>query len=178
MAHLKSKILLLPGLWNSGEQHWQSHWEKTYGFERVLQDDWETPICDNWIATIDKAVMQNDLNNVILVGHSLACATVGFWAKKYRRVIKGALLVAPSDTESPIYPNCTTGFQPMPTWKLPFKSIVVASTNDEYVSTKRAKFFANIWGSDYYEVGDLGHINSAANLELWEKGFSILKTLD
>ena len=35
-------ILLVPGLWNSGPEHWQSYWERERtDCRRVLQKDWE-----------------------------------------------------------------------------------------------------------------------------------------
>ncbi|MCC6462466.1 MAG: alpha/beta hydrolase [Saprospiraceae bacterium] len=173
-----SKIFLHPGLYNSGEQHWQTHWENTYGFERIRQDDWQTPVCADWIARLDDVLCREDLRQVIVVGHSLACATIGYWAQHYQRVIKGALLVAPSDTEAPSYPEGTTGFRPMPTGRLPFPSIVVTSADDPYVSPARARQFADAWGSAYVELDGLGHINSDSNLGNWDVGAGLLAQLD
>jgi len=143
----KSVIILVPGLGNSGEQHWQSYWEKTYHFRRVNQQDWETPDLQDWLETLDNTVTEYNLADVILVGHSLACATIAAWAAKYRRSIKAALLVAPADTEAPDFPNVTTNFTPMSVQKLAFPSVVVASTDDEYVTLERAEYFAECWGS-------------------------------
>jgi uncharacterized protein len=171
------KVFTVPGLYNSGPQHWQTHWEKEYGFTRIEQKEWETPVCDDWLQTIDEAVTKYRLNDVILIGHSLACCTIVRWAEKYKRVIKGALLVGPSDVEAPSYPPGTKGFSPMPTFKLPFPSIVIASSNDEYVTMERAKEFAANWGSELINAGDLGHINSSSNLGNWPFGYSILKKL-
>jgi uncharacterized protein len=173
-----STIFLLPGLYNSGPQHWQTHWETEYGLIRIDQKDWETPVCEDWINTIDATTSQQNLSDVILIGHSLACCTVVHWANKFNRKIKGALLVGPSDVDAPSYPTGTTGFMPMPLNKLPFPSIVVASNNDEYVSIERAKYFANCWGSEFNNIGDYGHINSASNLGLWPQGYTLLKKLD
>ena len=171
------KVFTVPGLYNSGPQHWQTHWEKEYGFTRIEQKEWETPVCDDWLQTIDKAVTKYLLDSVILIGHSLACCTIVRWAEKYKRVIKGALLVGPSDVEAPSYPPGTKGFSPMPTFKLPFPSIVIASSNDEYVTMERAKEFAANWGSELINAGDLGHINSSSDLGNWPFGYSILKKL-
>ena len=178
MIPFQSKILLHPGLWNSGPAHWQSHWENTYGFERIIHANWDTPVCAEWVDHLDEIVQKNDPENLILVGHSLACATIVFWAKKYNRRIKAALLVAPSDTEGPAYPDCTTGFQPMPLHPLPFRSIVVNSTDDVYVSPQRARQFAAAWGSELVEVDHCGHINSDSNLGLWPFGMDLLMKLD
>jgi uncharacterized protein len=174
----KSTLYLLPGLYNSGPQHWQTHWEAEYGCIRIGQKNWETPVCEDWINTIDATISQQNLSDVILVGHSLACCTVVHWANKFNRSIKGALLVAPSDVDAPSYPTGTTGFMPMPLTKLPFPSIVVASHNDEYVRIERAQYFANCWGSDFYNIGNYGHINSSSNLGLWPEGYALLKKLE
>lgn len=170
-------IFTLPGLYSSGPDHWQTHWEKAYGYIRIEQQEWEKPVCDDWLGTIDKAVCRYSLPDVILAGHSLACCTIVKWAEKYGRVIKGALLVSPSDTEAPSYPQGTTGFTPMPSYRLPFPSITVASTNDEYVTLGRAGAFADAWGSELVVPGPLGHINSSSNLGLWPQGHDWLMRL-
>ncbi|MGZ3752127.1 MAG: RBBP9/YdeN family alpha/beta hydrolase, partial [Mucilaginibacter sp.] len=103
MTHFNSTILIHPGLGSSGPQHWQSLWEKEFGFQRIEQQDWETPICADWITTINDYVSKYEPQNVILVGHSLACTAIAYWAQQYNIRIKGALLVAPSDTEADTY---------------------------------------------------------------------------
>ena len=171
------KIFTVPGLYNSGPQHWQTHWENELGFTRIEQQNWETPVCMDWLKTIDAAIMQYPLNKVILIGHSLACCTIVRWAQQYNRLIKGALLVGPSDVDAPSYPPGTTGFAPMPLNKLPFPSIVVASSNDEYVTLERAEHFADSWGSELINAGNLGHINSSSTLGNWPFGISLLQKL-
>jgi len=171
-------ILIHPGLGNSGPQHWQSIWEKQFNFTRVEQQDWETPVCSDWIKTLNDYVKRYDPANVILVGHSLACAAIAYWAGQYNIGIKGALLVAPSDTEADSYPTGTSGFAPMPLGKLPFKSITVISNNDFYVTPERAHLFADSWGSEVVSIGDAGHINVSANYGDWNEGLDLLKKLD
>jgi len=173
-----STVLILPGLGNSGDGHWQTLWQNNHGFERVEQRSWDAPVCDEWITTIDAAVTKHDLQNVILVAHSLANTTVAAWAKKYNRVIKGALLVAPSDTEADTYPPGTTGFKPMILDKLPFPSIVIASDDDYYVTLDRAEYFAACWGSQLINIGSAGHINVAAGFGHWNDGLQYLHMLE
>ncbi len=91
--------------------------------------------------------------------------------------IGGALLVAPSDTESANYPSTAKGFSPIPLAQLPFTPIVVASSNDPYVTLERAQQFAQAWGSDFVSIGAKGHINSSSHLGLWEQGLSLLATI-
>lgn len=174
---MPAPVLILPGLYNSGPQHWQSHWEAAHpDFKRVAQADWETPDCGDWVSNLDMAIAQCT-EPPVLVGHSLACTLIGKWAEQHQRPIKGALLVGPSDIEAPSYPSGTTGFGKMVTLRLPFPTIVVASSNDEYVTLARAHEFACNWGSDLVEVGPLGHINSSSNLGMWPEGFALLEKL-
>jgi uncharacterized protein len=174
-----SKIFMLPGLGNSGEQHWQSQWEKQFPeLERLNHTDWDTPVCDLWTAEIDKKVMEYNPLDVILVAHSLSCSTVVQWVKKYNRTIKAALLVGPSDTEAPSYPAGTTGFTPVPLIKLPFRTVVIASSDDFYVTVERARLFADCWGSEFINIGNAGHINVVSGYGKWPEGLKYLKMLD
>ncbi len=169
--------LILPGLYDSGPEHWQSHWQRSdASCRRVRHDDWETPERRDWVATLDSAIAAIE-GEILLVAHSTACALVAFWAAEHQRPIRGALLVGPSDTEAPSYPVGPTGWQPMPLWRLPFPSIVVASSNDEYVALDRAEQFARAWGSRFVNAGALGHINSASGLGDWPMGRALLASL-
>ena len=168
---------ILPGLNNSGPQHWQTRWEELYGFTRIQQQDWDTPVKDDWVHTINEVIAPFPPGQVILIGHSLACATIAHWAHRYQRAIKGALLVAPSDVEAPTYPPGTQGFTPMPLQPFPFPSLVVASDNDYYVTPERATLFATHWGSRYVPIGNRGHINAASHLGDWPEGYQLLQTL-
>jgi len=174
----QSTILILPGLGNSGPKHWQSLWQKEHNFTRIEQKDWDTPVCTDWIETINIEIKKHNPQEVILVGHSLACTTIAYWAQKFNIKIKGALLVAPSDTEADSYPAGTTGFTPVPLIKLPFNTITVISTNDFYVTTTRAEQFATAWGSKIANIGDAGHINVSSGFGEWEQGLHLLKKLD
>lgn len=169
----------IPGLGNSGPDHWQTFFEKNNdNFQRINQQEWDAPNCSNWIETIDKALAPYDPSTVVLIGHSLGCSTIAHWAVKYKRKIKGALLVAPSDLEAPQYTFPATGFAPIPLAKIPFKTIVVASADDPWISLERAEYFASYWGSQFINIGNAGHINTASGHKEWKEGLAILKTLD
>jgi hypothetical protein len=173
-----TNYFIVPGLGNSGEEHWQTYFENSSdNFKRINQTNWDSPNCDDWIETIDLALSGTDLSAVVLIGHSLGCSTIAHWANRYKRIIKGAFLVAPSDLEAPNYNFPTTGFAPIPLNKLPFKSIVVASSNDIWVSLERATEFANAWGSELINIGDAGHINVSSGFGQWNEGIEFLKKL-
>jgi predicted alpha/beta hydrolase family esterase len=174
----QSNILLIPGIGNSGLQHWQTIWGRKYGFARVKQQQWETPACADWVSTLNTYVQKYDTNNLILVAHSAACAALVRWVQQYNVKVKGALLVAPADADAATFPEGATGFSPVPLVKLPFPSIVVASTNDQFVTLERAQQFAAAWGSEFVNIGDAGHINVASGYGEWDAGLDLLKRLD
>jgi predicted alpha/beta hydrolase family esterase len=169
---------IVPGLGNSGPQHWQTYFEETLeNIQRINQQEWDAPDCRDWMANIDEALANYDLSTVVLIGHSLGCTTIARWAKESGKIIKGALLVAPSDIENPVYTFPATGFTPIPIDKINFKTIVVASTDDPWVSLERAQFFADCWGSQLINIGDAGHINADSGYGVWPEGLEILEQL-
>jgi hypothetical protein len=171
------KVLILPGIGNSGADHWQSHWEQlNKDYTRVNQLNWDHPNCSEWCASLEESVRSSG-PNTILVAHSLACLQVVHWAAKTRLKIKAALLVAVPNPNATIFPSQAIGFKELPMERLPFKSIVVASTNDPYSDIKYSEECAAIWGSDVVNIGEAGHINSASNLGAWSEGHNILKRL-
>ncbi|MET6997983.1 RBBP9/YdeN family alpha/beta hydrolase [Chitinophaga defluvii] len=171
------QVLTAPGLGGSGPLHWQSLWEEAEpGFVRINQDNWQAPVCSQWVNSIEQAVALAG-PQVVIAAHSLACIALAYWAQQTKLIIRGALLVAPADTERPAFPPEATGFQPIPLQQLPFNSIVVSSTNDEYITLERAAFLAQCWGSRFVNTGPQGHINAASNLGDWPKGKKLLKEL-
>jgi len=173
-----TNYFIVPGLGNSGPDHWQTHFEKSgENFVRINQKDWEAPASADWVNNIDEALSDYDLATVVLIGHSLGCTAIANWAKQSQKIIKGALLVAPSDLEAPKYIFPTVGFDHVPLDRFNFKTIVVASTNDEWVSIERATFFAEHWGSELINIGDAGHINAASGFGKWDEGREVLKRL-
>ncbi|MCX2741670.1 RBBP9/YdeN family alpha/beta hydrolase [Pontibacter anaerobius] len=174
----QSTVILVPGLGDSGPEHWQSLWQQQYpSFERVRQLNWDTPEQEEWVEELNKVVQRHNPEQVVLVAHSLACIAVAFWAQKYNQHIKGALLVAPADTETPTFPEDVIGFAPIPMQRLPFRSVLVSSSNDEYISASRARQLATAWGSRYVNIGMTGHINSASGHGRWEEGLELLRGL-
>jgi predicted alpha/beta hydrolase family esterase len=172
------QVLTVPGLWNSGPLHWQTHWEGQFpDWTRVQQRDFDHPVREEWVRTLQAAVGAQT-KPVILVAHSLGCCLVAQWvADGYGEGVAGAFLVAPSDVEAPNYPEVGRSFDRMPLARMPFPSMVIASTNDEYVSVDRARFFADAWGSELILIGDAGHINGASGHGPWPEGLDSMSRL-
>jgi predicted alpha/beta hydrolase family esterase len=171
--------LYLPGLGDSGPGHWQTLWEAADpDGRRVTQADWDRPGPDAWHERLEEAVREAE-PPVVLVAHSLGCALTARWAHSGSAdKVAGALLVAPPDVDAAehsvpeIYP-----FAPMPLDTLPFRSIVVVSTDDPYGRVERQREFAEAWGADLIEIGPKGHINADSGLGDWPEGRALLERL-
>jgi uncharacterized protein len=170
--------LILPGLGNSGPEHWQTHWEKIFSARRVMQNDWENPQLQDWLVELDQKI-EACTEPVCLIAHSLGVALVAHWGMtRKNEKVRAAFLVAPSDVDSPDNtPESVRNFAPMPLQLLPFKTTVVASRNDPFISVSRAELFAKSWGATFADIGNLGHINADSQLGDWPQGQRLLESL-
>ena len=173
-----SPVLIVPGLGGSGPGHWQSLWAASDpAFRRVAQRDWSNPNLAEWLEALD-AHITACMAPPVLVAHSLACSLVAHWVGQHARGVKAALLVCPSDVESPAHtPDKVRGFSPIPLVQFPFRSIVVASTTDPRVELERARLFATSWGSRFVAVAGGGHMNESSGLGEWVQGKELLEEL-
>jgi predicted alpha/beta hydrolase family esterase len=165
-------ILILPGLGNSGANHWQSLWEQAYGYRRVEQANWDQPKLADWLKNLERAVSRAP-SGVVLVAHSLACSLVAHLAKAspLSANVRGAFLVSPADVDSRrCTPEEVRGFSPIPLAPLPFAARVVTSSDDPYVDRERAELFAERWGAEFVDIGRAGHINASSGLGGWPEG--------
>jgi predicted alpha/beta hydrolase family esterase len=171
------KVLVVPGIGNSGPTHWQSLWEANKpNFKRVQQRDWDNPVCGEWVAVLDAAIVEAGADTVV-VAHSLGCLAVAAWAARTRRALSGALLVAVPNPNGPQFPSEAKGFATSLIAPLPFRSIVVASSNDPYGTVEFASECASAWGSRFVEAGELGHINAASGIGSWPAGLTLMGQL-
>jgi predicted alpha/beta hydrolase family esterase len=178
-ATIDYDFLVLPGLGNSGVDHWQSYWCLAFrNASRVLQDDWDAPVLSDWMTRLDAAI-EGGTRPAVLICHSLSCSLAAHWAVRSKAGrVAAVLLVAPTDVEDRTHlPENLYGFEPMPLARFPVPALVVTSGNDPYVSAARAERFAQAWGAEFCNVGELGHINSASQLQYWPQGLVLLGQL-
>jgi uncharacterized protein len=172
---IDTPVLVVPGIGNSGAQHWQTFWELRHPeWQRVNLGNWDHPVCDDWVRVLEVAV-QACPSPPMLVAHSLACLLVVHWAHRSRLVPKGAFLVAIPDPQSPNFPATAQGFAPVPITPLAFRSLVVASTNDPFGSMAHAKYCAMAWGSTFVDIGQAGHVNADSGHGEWSDGYELLQ---
>jgi predicted alpha/beta hydrolase family esterase len=174
------RILIVPGLNGSGPGHWQTLWEEKYGYERVMQRDWENPDISDWVKTLNASIMSHQ-EQVVIVAHSLGCFAVAQWVQSYPENVSHvqcAMLVAPPDVQSfPEFPETVRRFVPSGAVVLPFPSILVGSENDPYRTAASALRLACEWGSRFVNVGAVGHINLDSGHGPWPEGEALLQNL-
>jgi uncharacterized protein len=158
-------VLTVPGYTNSGPSHWQTLWERAdpAHFRRVDQRDWDNPDPRDWVETLLTAIRSAREARILLVGHSLGAVAIAQAASQIDDGrVGGALLVAPCDVEQPDTPAPLRPFAPMPSHALPWRSILVASSDDPYLSLDSARRLARLWNARLEILDDAGHINTAS----------------
>jgi uncharacterized protein len=173
------RTLIVPGLNGSGPEHWQTLWEKRYGFERVEQRDWARPNAAEWVENLHNAIVSHQ-DRVVIAAHSLGCFSVIRWAELYWRHaqrVRGVLLVAPPDISSPEFPESVRDFALHGPANLPFPSILAGSENDPYMTLSKAQDLAHALGSRFVNAGSIGHINVDSGHGPWPLGEILLLEL-
>ena len=167
-------LIIVPGWRDSGPGHWQSLWaERMQGAVRVVQDDWVTPKREAWVASLEKLVLESP-EPVVIVAHSLGCIATVHLPEAAAARIRGALLVAPADPERRA---ALADFAPVPHATLPYRSILVASSNDPYCPVRLAGAYARAWGSEFVRMQNAGHINIDSGHGEWPLGLALLQSL-
>lgn len=184
MTFATPTILIVPGLRDHVADHWQTLLENALpGSRSVAPLEHDKLSCAARIAALDSALARIE-GPVVLVAHSAGVMIVVHWAQHHRREIAGALLATPPDFEAPMpdgYPTQEAlrqnGWLPTPRAKLPFPSIVAASTNDPLARLDRVTELANDWGSQLVNLGAVGHLNPAAGYGKWPRAQEFIAEL-
>ncbi|WP_327151945.1 RBBP9/YdeN family alpha/beta hydrolase [Nocardia sp. NBC_01329] len=177
-------VVIVPGLRDHVADHWQ-----TLLAERLPQVRTVPPLehdklsLSTRIAALD-AVLDEVTGPVYLVAHSAGVMITVHWARSATRPVRAALLATPPDLESALpagYPASAEldagGWLPIPRRRLPFPSVVAASTNDPLASYRRVSGMAEAWGARLVDIGEVGHLNPASGYGSWPHGERLLDQL-
>jgi len=164
-------ILIVPGLRNSDEQHWQTLWQSQLpNSKRVQLDNWNTPDLDKWKAGIRAELNKMD-KSAVIIAHSFGTLASASIAAEFPDKIAALFLVAPAD------PDKFNIAARLPQTPLPAPTKIIASSNDPWLSDSKAAYLALQWGADFLRLRNLGHINSESNLGFWPEGINQLQQL-
>ncbi|MEV0078254.1 alpha/beta fold hydrolase [Nocardia neocaledoniensis] len=177
-------VVIVPGLRDHVPEHWQTLLAERLDRVRTVPPlERDKLSLAARVAALDAVVTAID-GPVVLVAHSAGVLITVHWAQRHRRPVRGALLVTPADLESALpkgYPTADDlaagGWNPIPRGRLPFPSIVAASTTDPLASSRRVAGMAEAWGSRLVDLGDVGHLNPASGYGEWPRAQELLREL-
>ncbi|QTJ67900.1 alpha/beta hydrolase [Rhodococcus sp. ZPP] len=177
-------VVIVPGLRDHVADHWQTMLAERLDTVRTVPPlERDTLSLAARIAALDDVLTGID-GPVVLVAHSAGVAITVHWAQRPTRPVQGALLATPPDLEEPLpagYPTPDDleqgGWEPVPRRRLPFPSVVAASTNDPMARFRRVAGMAESWGSRLVDLGAVGHLNPAAGYGYWPYAEELLREL-
>jgi len=167
-------IVIVPGWRDSGPGHWQTRWaEQLPQVSRVVQDNWVSPSRRAWVDRLAETIAGIG-GPVVIAAHSLGCIATVHLPPEVASRIDGALLVAPADPERR---GVLSDFAPVPYQPLPYRSIVVAGSNDPFCPVRLSGAYARAWGSEFVRLQGAGHINVDSGHGDWPLGLALLQSL-
>src|SRR5262245_14197535 len=157
------RLLVIPGLHDSGPDHWQTWLQGQYrDAQRVVQQDWADPDLERWAARISATIESQPAAEWIAAAHSFGClALIHHLAQEPASPIRAALLVAPAD------PDKFKLGSVLSTDRLDVPATMVCSETDPWMRADTAQRWAECWGARVINFGDAGHVNA-------ESGFGSL----
>jgi hypothetical protein len=175
------RVLIIPGLRDSGPAHWQTWLQGQYANAvRVQQADWETPDLDTWSARITETLSRYSAQtDWVAVAHSFGTLALAHHLNqrlhetspsvhgdangvgpRHGRVV-AALMVAPAEP-------LKFGIEGrLPRRALGIPLTLVGSEDDPWMSLERAKWWAHTWGAGFRNLGRAGHVNSDSGFGPW-----------
>lgn len=163
--------LIAPGLHGSGRDHWQTWLErKVPGSVRVEQQDWTAPELARWTDSLLRHAARVQGRSVV-VAHSFGCLAAVQAAFEQQERFGALMLVAPADPERfGLADALAEGLLGVP-------AVLVASTNDRWMSIERARRWSDTWGCELVSLGSAGHINAESGFGPWPRGLEIYHAL-
>ena len=152
------RLLVIPGLNDSGPAHWQSWLQAQHGRRavRVEQDDWANADLARWSRRIEATLAREPRARWVAVAHSFGCLALLRLLAQGGAGVHAALLVAPADPEkfgvSALLPQSRLGVP----------SVLLASENDPWMRFESVCAWGRVWGSQLISLGAAGHINVEA----------------
>ena len=184
MNNTEPTVVIVPGLRDHVADHWQTLLADRLDRVRTVAPlEHDKLSLAARITALDTVVAEVD-GPVVLVAHSAGVLITVHWAQQPTRPISGALLAAPADLEMPLpegYPTLDdldkSGWVPVPRRRLPFPSIVAAGSNDPLADRRRVAGLAEVWGSRFVDLGEVGHLNPASGFGEWPRADMLLREL-
>jgi uncharacterized protein len=167
------RLVTVPGLHGSDGAHWQTWLERQFAHSlRVEQADWDAPDLAVWSDALRER-LAGERGPFLLAAHSFGCLVTAHALQqgKLGADVAGVLFVAPASPEKFRFAG------PFEARRLSVPSILIGSETDPWMPLAGARQLAQQLGSAFVNLGDAGHINSAAGFGPWPRAKYFIDTL-
>jgi predicted alpha/beta hydrolase family esterase len=153
------RLVTVPGLHGSEGAHWQTWLERQFARSlRVEQADWDAPDLAGWARSV-RELLARERGPFVLAAHSFGC------------------LAAAHVLQQASYVGDVAFAGPFEARRLGVPSILIGSETDPWMPLAGSRELAQRFGSAFVNLGDAGHINTAAGFGPWPRAKYFIDTL-
>ncbi|HEY2020455.1 alpha/beta hydrolase [Paraburkholderia sp.] len=167
------RLVTVPGLHGSEGAHWQTWLERQFARSlRVEQSNWDAPDLALWAQSL-RDLLARERGPFVLAAHSFGCLATAHALQQaaFAHDVIGVLFVAPA---SPRKFEFAGRFDAT---RVGVPSILIGSETDPWMPLAEARDLARRFGSAFVNLGDAGHINTAAGFGPWPRAKYFIDTL-
>lgn len=167
------RVVTVPGLHGSEGAHWQTWLERQFARSlRVEQADWDAPDLAKWTQSL-RELLARERGPFVLAAHSFGCLVAAHALQHASHAVDvaGVLFVAPA---SPAKFSFAGTFDAR---RIGVPSILIGSDTDPWMPLAESRELAQRFGSAFVNLGDAGHINTAAGYGPWPRAKYFIDTL-
>ncbi|MBB5509483.1 RBBP9/YdeN family alpha/beta hydrolase [Paraburkholderia atlantica] len=167
------RLVTVPGLHGSEGTHWQTWLERQFARSlRVEQANWDAPDLALWAKSL-RDLLARERGPFVLAAHSFGCLATGHALQQGALAsdVVGVLFVAPAS------PRKFEFAGPFDARRVGVPSILIGSETDPWMTLADARDLAQRFGSAFVNLGDAGHINTAAGFGPWPRAKYFIDTL-
>jgi uncharacterized protein len=167
------RLVTVPGMHGSDGAHWQTWLERQFARSlRVEQADWDAPSIARWAQSL-RDLLARERGPFVLAAHSFGCLATAHALQQASCAnnVFGVLFVAPASPQKFAFAGSFDAR------RLGVPSILIGSETDPWMPLAGARDLAQRFGSAFVNLGDAGHINTAAGFGPWPRAKYFVDTL-
>jgi serine hydrolase len=167
------RLVTVPGLHGSEGAHWQTWLERQFARSlRVEQANWDAPDLALWAKSL-RDLLARERGPFVLAAHSFGCLATAHALQQgpLTSGVLGVLFVAPASPRKFAFAGRFDAR------RLGVPSILIGSETDPWMTLADARDLAQRLGSAFVNLGDAGHINTAAGFGPWPRAKYFVDTL-
>jgi serine hydrolase len=162
-------LLIVPRLGGAADGDWPSRWRSRLSTARLVHPaDPAERRREAWIEAIAGAAREAT-RPALFIGHGIGAAAIAEAARALDGAdVRGAFLVAPLDEAG--LARLASGDWTLSGMRLPWSSLVIASSNDPDGACEAVAALAADWGAELIDAGHAGGLDAASGHGPWPEG--------